>query len=198
MSGNGCKPISAEPITAEKRESLEIGKRKSQKLQALVADSHPLEPQLLETPVLSRKNHQPTTNISAPIRRNQVKVRKPGLPFQGHAPNVREPPDHDLRRHRVAVSNEDVGPWPPLGVVPILADKRDRAPVLAGLHQSQNSLQNLVWERRGHPGRLARVTDVLLSLRIHSVIWSSRNQTPKLQKAKEKLWEFETTPNTIQ
>ena len=32
MSGNGSKPISAEPITAQKRESLKIRKRKSQKL----------------------------------------------------------------------------------------------------------------------------------------------------------------------
>lgn len=135
-------------------------------------------------------------NISAPIRRNQIKVRKPGLPFQGHAPNVREPPDHDLRRHRVAVSNEDVGPWPPIGVVPALADQRNRAPVLVGLHQRQNSLQNLVWERRVHPGRLARVMAVLLSLRIHTLFLRSRNQTPKAPKAKEKLWEFET-PNMM-
>lgn len=167
MSGNGCKPVSAEPITVQKWKSLEIGKRKTQKFQALVANSHPLEPQLLQTRIPSRKHQQPRTNIGAPLRRNQIEVGEPGLPFQGHFPYVREPPGHYLRRHGVAISDEDVGPWKPLGVVPVLADQRDRAPVSVGIQQSQNYLHNLVWESRAHPSQPARIRGAL-SLRIHN------------------------------
>lgn len=99
MSSNGCKPISAEPITAQKRESFEIGKRKCQKFQAVVSDCHSLEPELLEKRVLGGKDHQPRVNISTPIGRNQIEVREPRLPFEGHAANVGESPGHDLRRH---------------------------------------------------------------------------------------------------
>lgn len=59
MSGNGGEAISAEPIAAQKLEGFEIREGKSEKLQALITNSHSLEPQLLEIRVPGGENRQP-------------------------------------------------------------------------------------------------------------------------------------------
>lgn len=125
MSSNGGKSIRTEPVTAQKRESFEIGERRSQELQALISNSHSLKPQLLKKRVLGGEHNKPSMNISPPVQRDQIEIRKTRLPFERHAPNVGKSPSNDLRRNGVAVADEHVGPGPSLRVVPVLAHKRD-------------------------------------------------------------------------
>lgn len=109
-------------------------------------------------------------DIGSPIGRHEIEIREPGLPFNGDAPDVGEPADYNFRRDRVAVSDEDVGPGPALGVVPFLTNQRNRASVFVGLNQAQNSFQNFIWETR-----LVRVTRLfLLPLRVlHPLLYSA-------------------------
>ncbi|KAM1116078.1 hypothetical protein TB2_006535 [Malus domestica] len=130
VSGNDFKAIGAEPVTAKQQQSFEVSKRSSQELKALITHRYPLQPQLLELRVFSSEHIYPRPNVAAPIRRHQIEVRKPRLPLQGHALDVGKPPGHDLRRHGVAVSDEDVAVRVSLYVVPVLANQRDGAPVL--------------------------------------------------------------------
>lgn len=122
MSGNGFQSLGTKPITAQKRQRLKLGKIRCQKLQTLVANRHPFQPKLLEERIRLGENTQPRMHISAPILWHQIEIRKPRFAFQRHAPDLREPSGHNLRRHRVTVSDEHVAPAPPLGVVPVLTD----------------------------------------------------------------------------
>lgn len=145
----GCddrKAIGAETFAGGERESTEIGEGTRYELEAFVRDGHALKPELPKPWIGPTRDQEPRVNFRPPVGRHEVEIREAGLPLEGYARYPGKPPNQDLRRDGITVSDEDLPAAPGLGSVPGLTYQRNRAPVLDRIHEQQHVLQHLVWE----------------------------------------------------
>lgn len=77
-------------------------------------------------------------DISTPIGRNKIEIRKPRLSLKYNTTDVGKSTNEDLRRNRVTIAYEYMRSSPFLRVVPILTNQRNGIPVFMTLDVYKN------------------------------------------------------------
>lgn len=143
------KATGAETIASGEDQALEIGKVSSNQVQRLIANGHPLESEFFQGRISSAEGHNPGASKSTPVTGQEIEVAESRLAFQSDRLDFGESLGESLRRHCIAVANEDAPPAFCFDVEPGFANQRHIVPILVCGDELQHILQHVLQEIGG-------------------------------------------------